>query len=181
MRPSILSHGEWSDMAELLPSFVKKVGETVQTTARITRIRFVNPENSFAIMDAVTRRRVDFTMVGALAAFKVDEEVRVRGTWVESKYGIQLRVETCEAVMPTTSVGLARFLSAQLTGVGIKTAERIIAQFGEETVNVLDHTPERLSEVKGISPAKIASIREEWVEKQGTRQVFVYFVQREKR
>lgn len=174
VRPSILSHGEWSDMAELLPSFVKKVGETVQTTARITRIRFVNPENSFAIMDAVTRRRVDFTMVGALAAFKVDEEVRVRGMWVESKYGIQLRVETCEAVMPTTSVGLARFLSAQLTGVGIKTAERIIAQFGEETVNVLDHTPERLSEVKGISPAKIASIREEWAEKQGTRQVFVY-------
>ena len=157
-----------------LPSFERKVGETVQTTARITRVRYVNPENSYAILDAVTRRNHPFTLVGTLAAFKVDDEVRVRGTWVDSKYGIQLKVETCEVAMPTSSVGLARFLSSQLTGIGLRMAERIIERFGENTVNVFDHDPEKLLEVKGISRKKLALILEEWEEKQGNRQLFVY-------
>ena len=157
-----------------LPSFEKKVGETVQTTARITRVRYVNPENSYAILDAVTRRNHPFTLVGTLAAFKVDDEIRVKGTWVDSKYGVQLKVESCEIAMPTSSVGLARFLSSQLTGIGLRMAERIIQKFGENTVNVLDHDPEKLLEVKGISRKKLDLILEEWSEKQGNRQLFVY-------
>ncbi|MBR4985496.1 MAG: ATP-dependent RecD-like DNA helicase [Proteobacteria bacterium] len=162
-------------MAELtLPSFERKPGEHAQTTARITRIRFVNPENSYAIMDAVTRRKIEFTMVGTLASFKVDDEVRVKGVWVESKYGIQLKVESCEIAMPTSSVGLARFLSSQLTGIGLRMAERIIEKFGADTVNVLDNEPDRLLEVPGISKKKLETIRKEWREKQGNRQLFVY-------
>ena len=162
-------------MAELtLPSFERKPGEHAQTTARITRVRFVNPENSYAILDAVTRRRIEFTMVGTLAAFKVDDEVRVKGVWVESKYGIQLKVESCEVAMPTSSVGLSRFLSSQLTGIGLRMAERIIEKFGAETVNVLDNEPDRLLEVPGISKKKLETIKKEWVEKQGNRQLFVF-------
>lgn len=157
-----------------LPSFEKKIGETVQTTARITRVRYVNPENSYAILDAVTRKSIPFTLVGTLAAFKVDDEIRVKGTWVDSKYGVQLKVETCEVAMPTSSVGLARFLSSQLTGIGLRMAERIIQKFGEETVNIFDHDPERLLEIKGISRKKLDQILAEWEEKQGNRQLFVY-------
>ncbi|MBQ9242361.1 MAG: ATP-dependent RecD-like DNA helicase [Proteobacteria bacterium] len=162
-------------MAEVtLPSFERKPGEHAQTTARITRVRYVNPDNSYAILDAVTRRRIEFTMVGTLAAFKVDDEVRVKGVWVESKYGIQLKVESCEVAMPTSSVGLARFLSSQLTGIGLRMAERIIQKFGAETVDVLDNAPERLLEVQGISKKKLETIQAEWREKQGNRQLFVY-------
>ncbi len=161
-------------MAELLPSFEKKIGETVQTTARITRVRYTSPDGTYAILDAVTRKRIDFTMVGSLASFHVDEEVRVRGTWVDSKYGIQLRVEHCEVALPTSSVGLARFLSSQLTGIGLRMAERIIQRFGENTVSVLDNEPDRLLEVSGISKKKLQTIKEEWAEKQSSRQTFVY-------
>ena len=159
---------------ELLPSFEKRIGETVQTTARITRVRYTSPDGTFAILDAVTRKRIDFTMVGSLAAFKVDDEVRVRGTWVESKYGVQLRVEFCEIVMPTSSVGVARFLSSQITGIGLRMAERIIERFGEDTIHIFDHDPDRLIEVPGISKKKLEIIKAEWAEKQGSRQIFVY-------
>ncbi len=157
-----------------LPSFERKIGDSVQTTARITRVRYVNPENSYAILDAVTRKRIPFTMVGTLALFKVDDEVRVKGTWVDSKYGVQLKVDTCEIALPTSSVGLVRFLSSQLTGIGIRMAERIIERFGDETINIFDHDPERLLEVQGITEKKLKIILRDWEEKQGNRQIFVY-------
>ncbi len=157
-----------------LPSFERKIGESVQTTARITRVRYVNPDNSYAILDAQSRRNIPFTMVGTLAAFKVDDEVRVKGTWVDSKYGVQLKVEFCEIALPTSSVGLARFLSSQLTGIGLRMAERIINAFGENTIEVLDKEPDRLCEVSGISAKKLSIIKEEWKEKQGNRQIFMY-------
>ena len=161
-------------MSELLPSFEKKIGESVQTTARITRVRFVNPENAFAILDAVSRKRIPFTMTGTLASFKVDDEVRVKGVWMNSKYGVQLKVSSCEIALPTSSVGLAKFLSDRLSGIGLKTAERIIEKFGDETIDVLDHHPERLAEIRGISKNKIQAIADEWAEQQQTRQFFVY-------
>ncbi len=157
-----------------LPSLEHKIGESVQTTARITRIRYSNPENSYAILEAITRKNIAFTMVGTLASFKVDEEVRVRGTWVDSKYGVQLKVDFCEIALPTSSVGLARMLSSQLTGIGLRMAERIIEKFGDETIHIFDHDPERLLEVKGISKTKLDTIMKEWEEKQGNRQLFVY-------
>lgn len=157
-----------------LPSFERKIGESVQTTARITRVRYVNPDNSYAILDALTRRNISFTMVGTLAAFKVDDEVRVKGTWVDSKYGVQLKVDFCEIALPTSSVGMARFLASELTGIGLRMAERIIGVFGEKTFDVFDHDIERLREIPGISEKKFAIIRDEWKEKQGSRQSFVY-------
>lgn len=157
-----------------LPAFEQKVGKTVQTTAKITRVRYVNQENAFAILEAVTRKRINFTMTGTLAAFKVDDEVRVKGTWVDSKYGIQLKVISCEVALPTSGVGLAHFISKRITGIGLRTAERIIAQFGDDTVDVLDNHPERLLEIRGISQAKLDVIKAEWEEHQGTRQIFVY-------
>ena len=157
-----------------LPCFERKIGEPAQTTARITRVRFVNPDNSYAILDAITRRNISFTMVGTLAAFKVDDEVRVRGTWVDSKYGVQLKVEHCEIALPTSSVGMARYLASEIPGIGLKRAERIIEKFGENTFDVLDNDPEKLLEIKGISPKQLKIITEAWEEKQGNRQIFVY-------
>ena len=157
-----------------LPCFERKIGEPAQTTARITRVRYCNPDNGYAILDAVTRRHIDFTMVGTLAAFKVDDEVRVKGVWVDSKYGVQLKIESCEVVVPTSGVGLARFLSSQITGIGLRMAEKIIHEFGEDTVHVLDTEPDRLLAISGISPKKLEVIKSEWAEKQGNRQLFVY-------
>ncbi|MBO5752224.1 MAG: ATP-dependent RecD-like DNA helicase [Proteobacteria bacterium] len=161
-------------MTATLPSFERRIGESAQTTARITRVKFANHENGYAILEAVTRKRINFVMVGTLAMFKVDDEVRVKGTWVDSKYGIQLKVESCEIALPTSGVGLARFLSSQITGIGMRMAERIIEKFGDDTIRIFDNEPEKLLEIKGISPKKLELIKQEWLDKQGSRQIFVY-------
>ncbi len=159
---------------ELFPEFNPKIGESAQTTATIKNIRYTSSDGTFCIIDATTRKRRNFTMVGPLAAFKVGDDVRVQGVWVDSKYGVQLRVSSAEIVLPTTNLGIISFLSTQIHGIGPKLAERIVEQFGEQTIDILDHDPNKLSTIKGISPKKLEVIIQEWQEKQSTRQTFVY-------
>ena len=59
----------------LIPEFNPIVGEQMQTTATIRNIRFTSSDGTFCIMDATTRKRNNFTMVGPLAAFKVGNAV----------------------------------------------------------------------------------------------------------
>ncbi len=158
----------------LFADFFPKIGETVQTTATVRNVRFVSDDNTFCILDATTRKKRNFTMVGSLAAFKVGDELRVTGTWVDSKYGVQLRVSSAEIVLPTTEQGIAVFLSTQIHGIGPKLAKQIVDKFGDQTIDIFDHDPEKLYEIKGISPKKLQIILEQWQEKQSTRQIFVY-------
>lgn len=159
---------------DLLPNFHPVIGEHVRTTATIRNIRYISSDETFCIMDATTRKHYTFTMVGPLASFRINDEVRVSGTWVDSRYGVQLRVSTAEIVMPTTDEGLICFLSTQIHGIGRCLAERIVEHFGENTIDVLDYHPEKLIEIKGISPKKLERISTEWQERQATRQVLIY-------
>lgn len=159
---------------ELLPTFNPKIGEQAQTTATIRNIRFTSSDGTFCILDATTRKHYKFTMVGPLAAYKVDDEIRVSGTWEDSKYGIQLRVNSAELVIPTTNFGLISYLASHIHGIGLRMAERIVTHFGEETVDVLDYHPEKLIEIKGISPNKLEQISTEWQENRASHQAFVY-------
>lgn len=159
---------------ELLPTFNPKIGEQAQTTATIRNIRFTSSDGTFCILDATTRKHYKFTMVGPLAAYKIDDEIRVSGTWEDSKYGIQLRVNSAELVIPTTNFGLISYLASHIHGIGLRMAERIVTHFGEETVDVLDYHPEKLIEIKGISPNKLEQISTEWQENRASHQAFVY-------
>ncbi|MFR7743029.1 MAG: helix-hairpin-helix domain-containing protein [Acutalibacteraceae bacterium] len=44
------------------------------------------------------------------------------------------------------------------SGIGPKTAEKIYAMFGQNTLTVLDHEPEQLLAVPGISKTKLKKI-----------------------
>ncbi|MFA5624353.1 MAG: ATP-dependent RecD-like DNA helicase [Bradymonadales bacterium] len=151
-----------------------KIGEEVQKQGSITRVRYTAPSGDFAIITLQTRRGVDFVCVGALAAFRVDDDIKVSGVWEESKYGTQIRVKHVEAVLPSTTEGIERFLSSQIKGVGKRLAARIVKHFGEQTLEVLDKTPRRLREVSGFSEKKVESVIEQWAETQESRQTFVF-------
>jgi exodeoxyribonuclease V alpha subunit len=49
-----------------------------------------------------------------------------------------------------------------IRGVRYETAKKIVSRFGAETMNVIEKTPERLAEVRGISPGKAEKIAESY-------------------
>ncbi len=81
--------------------------------------------------------------------------------------GEQLRVASVEAVVERTIDGILAYLSSgAIPHVGPVMAGRIVAHFGDATLDVIDAAPERLAEVKGIKAEsdKLAKIVAAWTE-----------------
>lgn len=84
----------------------------------------------------------------------------LEGEWQTGKYGTQLSVEDCEEIVPYTDEGLKGYLSSCLVkGIGEKTADDIIKRFGADTLNIIENSPEKLLEIKGISEQKLEDIK----------------------
>ncbi len=115
------------------------------------------------------------TIVGTLPNIAVGEVLECVGEWEMSEFGRQLRVATFVPYTPVSAKGLARYLgSGIIKGIGPRTAERIVAQFGEQTLAVIELEPDRLMEVKGISPAKRAAIVAGWEAQHEVRKIMLF-------
>ncbi|MCL6450564.1 MAG: AAA family ATPase [Acetobacteraceae bacterium] len=88
------------------------------------------------------------------------QEMRIFGHWVtHPRYGPQFEVARYERVKPSTPRGIAAYLQSGLVrGVGPRTAEKIVAHFGADTLRIIQEDPARLSEVRGLSPKKAEAI-----------------------
>ncbi len=87
--------------------------------------------------------------------------VVLEGEFFEDKqYGPKFLVEKCKMDQSLKSNAAAYFKSGLLKGVGPAIADRIIAKFGNDAIRILEKEPERLTEIKGITPKKLAKIIE---------------------
>ena len=100
--------------------------------------------------------------------------MRLDGEWQNSKHGYQLQVDQCEEIVPQTKDGVQGYLSSRLIkGVGEKTAELIVGRFGADALKVLENEPERLLEIRGITPAKLEDIKTSYAESRCLRDLML--------
>ena len=100
----------------------------------------------------------------------------IRGRWSRNaKHGVQFEVESFNEVIVPSKEGIIAYLcSGQIKGVGPKTAERIYAMFGQNTLTVLDREPEQLLAVSGISKTKLQKICDSYLASRGARDVVAF-------
>jgi exodeoxyribonuclease V alpha subunit len=116
------------------------------------------------------------TVVGKLLGVQVGETLELEGRWVEhAEHGRQFEVERYRSVLPATVEGIRRYLGSGLVkGVGPVTAKRIVETFGVATLDVIEQTPERLREVPGLGPKRIAKIAKAWEEQQEIKTIMIF-------
>ena len=90
------------------------------------------------------------------------------------RYGEQFRVLDSETVRPASVATLERYLAGEIKGVGPALARRIAEHFGEALPTVLDETPERLREVRGLGAMVAARIAASWRDSSGLRELTVF-------
>lgn len=67
-----------------------------------------------------------------------------------------------------------RYLSSGIIkGVREATAARIVEKFGDRALEIIENQPHRLTEIKGISPARAKKIAEEYAKQFGLREVII--------
>ena len=143
----------------------------------IERITYNNPENGYTIARmAVEGERELVTIVGALASIQEGENVEVEGVWANHpKYGKQLKIETYKPIYPSTLEGIQKYLgSGLIKGVGAVSAQRIVAHFGAETLDIIDADPQRLAEVPKLGKKRVELIAEAWGEQRQIKDVMVF-------
>jgi exodeoxyribonuclease V alpha subunit len=134
---------------------------------QIERITFCNKEDHFMI--AKLREAKTNTLVTVLGHFpqpRPGELLRLKGRWqTHARYGQQFKVSAFEILLPDGIEQIRRYLTSGLiNGVGIKTAQRLIAHFGKEALDIIEKSPQRLTEVNGIGEHKAGRITRAWQE-----------------
>ncbi len=143
----------------------------------LERVTFTNEENGWSVVKLSVAGRSDLvTAVGPLLGAQAGENLRVTGSWtLDKKYGEQFRVSSYVTLKPATLVGIEKYLgSGMVKGLGKVMAERLVKHFGLETLDVIDRTPERLTEVEGIGPVRSRRIQSAWVEQRQIQDVMVF-------
>ena len=131
-------------------------------------IRFQSEKNGFAVLRLETRKASEpITVIGELVGFVEGETVRFSGRWEEhALYGKRFRALSWVPVIPSTTEGLARYLGSGLVpGIGERTAARIVAKFGAETLDVITTQKRKLTQVSGIGQKRADALSEAVKEK----------------
>lgn len=142
----------------------------------VEHVIYENAESGYAVFE-VNASDQDIVVAGNVGGIDNGMHVTVYGHMVNHpSYGEQFRAESCEASLPQDTAGLLSYLSSGvLPYIGPSTAKKIVKAFGEETLNIISETPQKLCEIKGITPEKAAIISNEFRRMYGVREVIAWF------
>ena len=140
----------------------------------VSDIVFKNEENGYTIA-YLANENDEITIVGCMPTLSVGESIEVEGKWVNHKtYGSQFEVNSFMPITPSSLEGIYVYLSSgMIHGIGEKMAKRIVDKFGVDTLDIIQNTPERLTEVEGIGMKKVKQIQESYEENRELRNIII--------
>lgn len=147
--------------------------ETINGT--VEDIIYNNSENGYTVF-SVENDGDEVVCVGTLPDIHTGENVKLTGSWtMHSTYGLQFQVEYYEKTMPESIEGIEKYLaSGIITGIGKKTAKRIVDRFGEASFYVIEEKPERLVEIRGITYEKAMKISQIFIQQNELRKTMMF-------
>ncbi|MDO5702590.1 MAG: helix-hairpin-helix domain-containing protein, partial [Lachnospiraceae bacterium] len=148
---------------------------TEQLQGTITHIVYRNEENGYTVFE-LTGEECEETCTGYFAGISEGMVINAQGIYMEhASYGRQFKVESYKFREPETKEAIELYLgSGAIKGIGKTLAKRIVRKFGDDAIRIFEEEPERLSEIKGISPEKARTFGEEAARKAGMRKAVMF-------
>jgi exodeoxyribonuclease V alpha subunit len=144
---------------------------------QIERITFANEENGFTIAKLKVQGEKELvTVVGSFPGINPGEVLELLGEWSNHpKFGSQFKAVKFKSVIPATVAGIEKYLgSGLIKGIGPVMASRLVKRFKENTLEIIDTDPDRLTEVEGIGEKRVQMIRNAWEAQKEIREVMVF-------
>lgn len=136
---------------------------------------FRNEDNGYTVAKLNTSDGM-VTIVGNAAFINLEEMVEVEGDWIyHDKFGEQLEFKSIRTTVPSTLKGIENYLaSGLLPYVGPKTAQNIVEEFGEDSLDIIQYNPEKLKTIPGIGEKKLEKISQAYEEQREIKDIMVY-------
>lgn len=142
---------------------------------------FSNKENGYTVgllrvkeSDIEDKINKVVTFTGIFDELKYKTTYKMEGSFVtHAKYGEQFQTESYELILPTDEEEIIEFLSSDLFPIGEKTAEKIVARLGKDTINIMLSDPCAIDGIPRLTKQKIAKINEILNDYQSTSQIVI--------
>ena len=144
---------------------------------QVERITYTNEETGYTVARVEVPDHLEpVTVVGNLIAPAPGEIMRMRGEWRDHpRFGRQFQVSSHRLVLPATVLGIRRYLgSGLIKGIGPVMASRIVAKFGEKTLEIIEHRINELTKIEGIGSKRVEMISRAWEEQKEIRDVMIF-------
>ena len=140
----------------------------------VDSITYRNERNNYTVAEIKTDAG-RITVVGVLPLLNEGETAEFYGEYtLHPTYGRQFKAECFECKTMESAADILRYLSTGvIRGVGPATAQKIVEKFGQDTLFVIQHHPERLASIRGISEEKAQSISKEYEKQYGVRDIML--------
>lgn len=137
--------------------------ELTEITGTVENILFKNESNGYIVFDINSDNEL-ITVVGELGDIDENEKLRLRGSYKNHyKFGNQFCAEYVEFILPSVSSEILEYLSGGIIkGINKSLAKKIVKEFGEKTLNIIENDPEKLTIIKGIPIGKAMDISKEF-------------------
>lgn len=118
----------------------------------VDHVVYHNDKNQYTVLMLNTDEG-EVTVVGAFPYVSDGEELHIFGTWdSHPSFGDQFKAQTFERARPATTAAMLKYLSSgAVKGIGKAMAQRIVQEFGESALEVMENDPTRLAQIKGIT------------------------------
>lgn len=144
----------------------------------VETIIFSNEDNGYTVCELHTNDTYQ-TVVGYLPYVSEGDSIRIYGNFVVHKeYGEQFSAVYYEKVAPRTALAIIKYLSSGIVkGIGPKLAQKIVEQFGENTLQIIEREPLKLAQIRGISEKKALDMGKSYQEQMGIQNIVMFLQQ----
>lgn len=121
----------------------------IKFQGRVDAVIFENSKNFFKILSVSLETKIPdwvaetITVTGNFGAIELDSLYEFSGQLVQhERFGEQFKCDEYHEVLPHETAGLVKYLSGDnFVGIGVKTAETIIASLGDDVINKIKANP----------------------------------------
>ena len=144
-----------------------------QIQGTVSAVLFCNEENGYTVLKLDCAEKGAVTAVGCMPGVAPGEALELEGVWGRHPtYGEQFKAEVITRRMPVGEKAVFEYLaSGVVKGIRMGLARQIVDRFGEDALSVIENDPEKLCEIRGVSPKRARAISEDFRQKMGMRRL----------
>ena len=147
--------------------------ELIELTGTVDSVIYKNEENGYTVLRLVDENGELVTVVGCFPHAAAGEMMILSGSWTtHNVHGRQFKAEYAQRMLPSSAPAIYDYLaSGAVRGIGPATALLIVNRFGDRSLDILENAPDKLAQIRGISPQKAAQLSETFRRQTGLRRL----------
>ena len=150
--------------------------ELIELAGSVDSVIYKNEENGYTVLRLVDTNGELVTVVGCFPYAAAGESMIISGVWTtHSVHGRQFKAEYAQRMLPSSAPAIYDYLAGgAVRGIGPATALLLVNRFGDKTLEVLENSPDKIAQIKGISLQKAAQLSETFRRQSGMRRLMEF-------